>query len=228
MMLALNGLWNMVAFILLHVACGDGPQTSSSRPTTGVCNPFSGFRYLKLSNGGPISAAGDCQASWDVHEVMLFAADGAQIFPSVSSPTGTGGPFGPLEAAIDNNTDTFWAGDFDVDMGCDCFKDSSIDGHALVFDMGSVTSVMRIRLYQGYNAWSVSKIRIFCGDDAESFFLQPLSLDIPEDVADIQCTSSGCSVTDSQTPKLQCASMSSLPRILWSCCFVTYLLQLGS
>lgn len=159
---------------------------------------------------------------------MLFAADGAQIFPSVSSPTGTGGPFGPLEAAIDNNTDTFWAGDFDVDMGCDCFKDSSIDGHALVFDMGSVTSVMRIRLYQGYNAWSVSKIRIFCGDDAESFFLQPLSLDIPEDVADIQCTSSGCSVTDSQTPKLQCASMSSLPRILWSCCFVTYLLQLGS
>lgn len=68
---------------------------------------------------------------------------------------------------------------------------------------------------------------------------QPLSLEIPEDVADIECTSRGCSVIDSMTPKLQCEHASSTAsvtvrdttsvstwRVRWSLWLPAYLVHL--
>jgi hypothetical protein len=36
-------------------------------------------KYLKMSNGGPISSP-SCSASWDLHEVEFFDQHGNQIF----------------------------------------------------------------------------------------------------------------------------------------------------
>ena len=154
MTMATDGFWHVMTAFLLQLACGDGPLTSGE----GVCNPFSGFRYLKLADGGRRGGRWFCGCARSGALRGRWCPNLPKCQFTSTGQTGTQG--GPVEGAVDNDTSTFGAGDYDVEVGCDCFKDSSIDGQALVLDMRSITSVMRLRLHQGYNAWSVANIRI--------------------------------------------------------------------
>lgn len=199
----------------VQLARGDGPAVtstssgpiSSTSSTTPVCNPFRGVRYLMLGNGGAIRS-GVCEASWDLHEVEVFDTNGVKISAVASSPTGSLSSY-PASNAVDGDTESFWAGDFDVGLSCSCWNSAKLDGQQLLLDLQSEVRVGEIRLHQGDNTWSLTDIRIHCGDGAGDFSDPPMELGISMALTQISCASSGCEVTyQSISPYWSCRAVS--------------------
>ena len=85
----------------------------------------------------------------------------------------------PASQAIDGNPDSFWAGTYDVCMGCNCWRSEKIDQRATTLDMAAARPVGKIYIRQGHNMWCIKDIRICCGDSNGNFdTFAPLVLEI--------------------------------------------------
>ncbi|CAE7384283.1 dhx15 [Symbiodinium natans] len=203
-------------FAQAWVCWADGPlvaelETATSAPqwpshvTHMTCNPFHGFQYLVLANGGGISAG--CRTSWNLHEVEVYDADGRQLTLSVISLTGSD-QRNPSSLAADGSLDTFWAGRDDTAISCACWDTSAIDAQALSINLGATASVSRIVVHQGgassdgSTSHALQRLRIYCSRSyAVALPLRNDSLmevEISKATTTIACGSAGCDVTHSQ------------------------------
>ena len=191
----------IIGIIGFPVATGDGPiflsTTTSSFAGTGNetfdCNPYDGVDYIIFGNGNGITAT-SCSSSWDLHEIDMWDEFGVKIALSgAEALTGQDSGY-PASATIDGSVTSFWAGDHDIGMSCDCWDSSKKDGQSIRVNLGATFKVSKIRLTQGGagNTWAISKIRIHCGP---SYQANPLPLDISFGTTDIECNDAGCATT---------------------------------
>lgn len=199
MMKGLTCALRCVAVIIgFPVATGDGPAFLSSTTTiipgtsneTFDCNPYDGVNYIIFGNGNGITAT-SCGSSWDLHEIEMWDENGVKItLFGAESLTGSDSGY-PASQTIDGQSSTFWAGDHDIGMSCDCWDSSKKDGQSIRVSLGATNKVSKIRLQQGGagNTWAISKIRIHCG---AAYQANPLPLDISFGTTDIECNDAGC------------------------------------
>jgi len=191
----------------LPLALGDGElflSSSTSTPmitkvepanTTVDCNPYDGQRYLIFGNGNGIQDT-QCTASWDIHQIQFWDENGDRIIPtSASTSTGTSehGSHGPWNV-LDGDVTTFFAGDHDIGMSCDCWDSSKKDGQSIQIDLGGYKKVSKIMFLQGGsgNEWAISILRIHCGSVYQT---NPLQLQISFGETDIECGPTHCETT---------------------------------
>eukprot|EP00435_Cladocopium_sp_Y103_P042366 s3451_g11.t1 len=186
---------------LLRVTA-DGPSVSVTH-----CNPaVTPVKYLKMSNGGPISSP-SCPASWDLHEVEFFDQNGNQIFATADTTTGSSqfGNYGPSNA-LDGDFSSFWAGGHDDGLGCGCWSDEKIDVQAIDFTLSDLEEsyLSRIEVYQGHNEWAMTKLRLKCAGADGVYRLAVLELDASLNHTSITCNASGCASKLDTTEQWHC------------------------
>ncbi|CAL1171008.1 unnamed protein product [Cladocopium goreaui] len=158
-------------------------RVTADGPSLTICNPaVTPVKYLKMSNGGPISSP-SCSASWDLHEVEFFDQHGNQIFATADTTTGSSWRGTALPSnTLDGDLSSYWAGDHDHGLSCSCWSDEKMDVQAIDFTLPEESYLSRIEVYQGHNEWTMLQLRLKCagangvyGSAMEGRQYQPLS-----------------------------------------------------
>ncbi|CAJ1365692.1 unnamed protein product [Effrenium voratum] len=185
---------------ILATARGDGELVTTTTVSTNnswpenMCNPYHGARYLRIGNACCVTYAG-CSSSWDLYEIEVYDLNNVKLSPYSISSTGSGKGRGP-ELALDSSTSTWWEGDYDVPLNCECWNEDKVGGQHLVLDLGSAVGVSKITIKQGgwSDPWAVKQVQVECSLDM-NFDKSAIRYDTSFEETDLECSAGGCSIT---------------------------------
>ncbi|CAL1171006.1 unnamed protein product [Cladocopium goreaui] len=179
-------------------------RVTADGPSLTICNPaVTPVKYLKMSNGGPISSP-SCSASWDLHEVEFFDQHGNQIFATADTTTGSSWRGTALPSnTLDGDLSSYWAGDHDHGLSCSCWSDEKMDVQAIDFTLPEESYLSRIEVYQGHNEFTMLQLRLKCAG-ASGVYGSALELNASLDHTSITCNASGCASELNTTEQWYC------------------------
>eukprot|EP00930_Biecheleria_cincta_P044614 TRINITY_DN30708_c0_g1_i1.p1 TRINITY_DN30708_c0_g1~~TRINITY_DN30708_c0_g1_i1.p1 ORF type:complete len:240 (+),score=29.46 TRINITY_DN30708_c0_g1_i1:35-754(+) len=190
------------------------------------CNPAEGYRYLRISNGGPVTGGSSCGCSWDLYEIRVYNELGSTVQLTLRADSGSStGKNMPASNAIDQNDGTYWYGDHDVGLQADCWKPSKLGGQWIEVDVGQTTHVSKFEIVQGGygNEFAVKNVQLHCSLDANSW-TDAFLFGVSSATTTVTCTRNGSPACSGYYPVS--ANEASCATVFCRCIFITVMLTL--
>lgn len=135
--------------------------------TDGNCNPLLGYRFFRISNGGPVRCDA-CGCTWDFFEFIGFSSSDETVTFQVVDDAGAQTGY-PAENILDGNTASYWYGNHDLgEIGGQCWDSTKAGKQWVIISViGDVAPISRMVFYQGGedHCCNINSVRLECSND---------------------------------------------------------------